>query len=368
VNACAVNGGPQKPAWLVSGTQEVQAVELPLPEAVPDKDDVPPGDTVTFTVQIPWASSFFVAGGWRWVPDTTTNTSTIVGNPCGRQVTCKVVVRERGHVEVDDIRIIGNPGGPQLTMGAKSKIISIHAPQFEVTASPTSIPSAQAVTFTASVDASIAWSITSWAWTPDSGTGGIAPNGCAVAEKVCTRTISKSGWMKATTTISPYTLTDSARVILTTCDEEVQTIIGEYQTFQVNLQPACADFTNNGGTANFSWSELNGGWAQGNPHQPWGMVTGALTTGLEATRTNYNRGGVLLTSGYRCPHGNADVGGVANSLHMHGRAGDMYSAEHTWTEEEFLLLKQAAESTNPTPVESFDWNTYPNDHHYHAAW
>jgi hypothetical protein len=94
-------------------------------------------------------------------------------------------------------------------------------------------------------------------------------------------------------------------------------------------------------------------------------VTAGLTSGLEATRTNYNRGGTQLTSGYRCPHGNAAVGGAAQSYHMHGRAADMYSASHTWTEAEFNLLKAAADQTGP--VESFSWTTY-TDHHYHAAW
>ena len=112
------------------------------------------------------------------------------------------------------------------------------------------------------------------------------------------------------------------------CDSTVSAIIAEYQQFQVNLQPSCADFANAGGTTNFSWERLNGGFTNGNPHEPWGMVRQGLTTGLEATRTNYNRGGILLTSGYRCPHGNSAVGGDSTSFHMHGRAADMYSADH----------------------------------------
>ncbi len=151
------------------------------------------------------------------------------------------------------------------------------------------------------------------------------------------------------------------------CADTVHTIIGEYTTFQVNLQPTCADFANAGGTTNFSWSELNGGWSTGNPHQPWGMVRQGLTGGLEATRTNYNRGGIRLSSGYRCPHGNQAVGGVVNSLYMHGRAADMYSADHPWTQQEFDRLRRAAGKTNPPPLELFQWTTYV-DHHLHAAW
>lgn len=113
------------------------------------------------------------------------------------------------------------------------------------------------------------------------------------------------------------------------------------------------------------WSELNGGFSTGNPHNPWGIVRLALTTGLEATRTNYNRGGIRLSSGYRCPHGNAQVGGTQQSLHVHGRAADRYSADHPWTEEEFRPLREAASLTGP--VELLSWSTYP-DHHLHAAW
>jgi hypothetical protein len=159
---------------------------------------------------------------------------------------------------------------------------------------------------------------------------------------------------------------DASAEITIGCGDERTEIIQEYATYGVNTpHPTCSEFASSGGSTNFSWSELNGGFSSGNPHSPWGIVKSGLTTGLEATRTNYNRGGITLTSGYRCPHGNYAVGGVSQSLHMRGRAADMKSAEHSWTETEFGLLKTAADATSPT--ESFFWNTYP-DHHYHAAW
>ncbi len=160
------------------------------------------------------------------------------------------------------------------------------------------------------------------------------------------------------------------------CGDERDDIIREYTFYGVSsLSPSCLNFASSGGSGNFSWSELNGGFTNGNPHNPWGIVTSGLVTGLEATRTNYNRGGILLTSGYRCPHGNNSVGGATQSYHMHGRAGDMYSEDHSWvvngtimwTEIEFNLMKAAAESTSPAPFLSFDWEMYA-DRHYHAAW
>lgn len=60
-----------------------------------------------------------------------------------------------------------------------------------------------------------------------------------------------------------------------------------------------------------------------------------------------------------------EFAGVNNSLHMQGRAADMYSASYAWTEEEFNLLRDAAMLTGPT--ESLFWHSY-SDRHYHAAW
>ena len=91
----------------------------------------------------------------------------------------------------------------------------------------------------------------------------------------------------------------------------------------------------------------------------------ALTAGLEQTRTNYNRGALRLTSGYRCPHGNRNSGGVAQSNHMQGRAIDVYSADHVWTREEFGLLRVAALLAGAT--EALDWERY-TDRHLHLAW
>jgi hypothetical protein len=151
------------------------------------------------------------------------------------------------------------------------------------------------------------------------------------------------------------------------CENTVQAIINEYVTFQVNLEPTCADFDSAGGSLHFQWPELNDDWSDGNPHEPWGMIRQGLLDGLEATRTYYNRGGIRLSSGYRCPHGNDAVGGVANSYHMHGRAADMFSADYPWTEQEFNRLRRAAGRADPAPIELLRWDTY-TDHHLHAAW
>jgi hypothetical protein len=189
-----VCGGPgfDEPAWFVSGSQQIQAVELELPKVVPNKLSVPVGDTVLFTLQVSWASSFFIGSGtgWRWVPDTTTNNSTVVNCP-RTQNTCRVVVREKGHVEVQNVNAEG------MSFDARSPMVVIGPPQFAVTATPNSVFSGQSVTFTASLNTSLAWNLAGWTWTPDSGSGGVSPNDCTTSEKTCVRTVSLPGWMKS---------------------------------------------------------------------------------------------------------------------------------------------------------------------------
>jgi hypothetical protein len=155
------------------------------------------------------------------------------------------------------------------------------------------------------------------------------------------------------------------------CHDTVRTLRAEYPVYGATPQPACAAFATGGGSTHFAWWELNGSWSTGNPHRTWGLIGQGLLRGLEDTRANYARGGILLTSGYRCPHGNAGLAGAArNSLHVHGRAADMYSADYggrNWTSTEFDRLRLAASETVPAPVQLFQWSTYA-DHHLHAAW
>jgi hypothetical protein len=133
--------------------------------------------------------------------------------------------------------------------------------------------------------------------------------------------------------------------------------------------PFCFAFRNSGGSPNFTWSELNDGWSGGNEpaHNPWGIMLDHTVAKLEETRTNFNKGGIIVSSGYRCPNGNFNVGGVANSRHMRGQAIDMYASVYGtgWTQMQFNELRDAALNTGP--VELLFYHTYP-DHHLHAAW
>jgi len=159
-----------------------------------------------------------------------------------------------------------------------------------------------------------------------------------------------------------------------TCGDERDVIIAEYPQFSVNLSPSCNDFANSGGTAHFSWPELNGrGPAStppyGNLHwesDQWGIVKGSLKTGLETTRAYYGKP-IVLTGGYRCPHGNASAGGSPTSWHVHGRAADLRSEAQYWSMPECETLRTIIDNQTNT-VELLQCDTYGQPGHLHAAW
>lgn len=150
------------------------------------------------------------------------------------------------------------------------------------------------------------------------------------------------------------------------CGDERDELAAEYTRLGWTGWP-CEKFQKSVVSAHFSWSELNDGWSGGNEssHRPWGYVDQRLIFGLEQTRGYYGRGGIRISSGYRCPNGNRSLPSAsATSLHMKGLAADMFSASHTWTEAEFNRLRNAARQAGGRTLH---WNSY-RDHHLHVAW
>lgn len=95
-------------------------------------------------------------------------------------------------------------------------------------------------------------------------------------------------------------------------------------------------------------------------------MNATLLPGLQATRRIY-RHAIVVTSGYRCPHGNSAVGGVPQSRHMAGIAADMRSVRRRWSEAEFNILKEAARRANGQPMideygAEITWDTYDDNH------
>ena len=157
------------------------------------------------------------------------------------------------------------------------------------------------------------------------------------------------------------------------CGEpEVDEIYREYRDdrYGSNIRPECEDFSSNGDSMQFTWDELNGKYSpttvvRGNPHLPWAMVTQGLKDGLDYIASNYaDFDGILLTSGYRCPHGNQIVGGVQNSYPTRGRAADLWRSG--WTETEFNRVWSVAMAGGALADELSIYTTYA-DHHLHVA-
>ena len=125
------------------------------------------------------------------------------------------------------------------------------------------------------------------------------------------------------------------------CSDERDALAAEYNDA---TEWPCTRFQDWGGTANFTWAELNGGWAGGNEssHRPYGFVTGTLQLNLQATRDAYGSP-ILITSGYRCPTGNSSTPDSSpTSNHMEGMAVDMWGLRNAWTAPEYLELMRLA--------------------------
>lgn len=154
------------------------------------------GDTVTVTASIspgtvegkdvPWTID-----STRWVPAFGTQTapcawSHFVPNNTGPTRTCRKPFTRSG-----TLTVFATVNG---TAQSKAVSVIVTPPQLTVTATPSSVVNSGSVTFVASLTpTNISWSLSSWTWRPDSGSGGIDPYGCGWTEKTCVRTIRRNG-------------------------------------------------------------------------------------------------------------------------------------------------------------------------------
>lgn len=193
------------------------------------------------------------------------------------------------------------------------------------------------------------------------------------------------------------------------CDETQREIYGEYNSAEVHggygmsppESPSSCDVIEhhlNGyrPVPHFTWSELNDGFSEGNPHSGngggWGWIQASLTQGLERLRADRGQQalgseygeGIPLSSGYRCPHGNASIPGASStSWHMTGRAADVSvkSMAGVWNDWDDMTEDEQAEVqeiwkmldylTRPGSLnqnmDPLRFNRYP-DRHFHGAW
>lgn len=66
---------------------------------------------------------------------------------------------------------------------------------------------------------------------------------------------------------------------------------------------------------------------------------------------------VKLISGYRCPHGNQNVGGVPHSYHTHGTAADLLQVG--WSKKEF---ESVAKLANELGAKTLPYTEYIDNH------
>jgi len=74
------------------------------------------------------------------------------------------------------------------------------------------------------------------------------------------------------------------------CDDPIPCEMeAEYRERNPGFTITCDMFTSSGGSAHFSWAELNGFWAGGyeSNHRPWGYISPGLPGHLEKVRVNY---------------------------------------------------------------------------------
>jgi hypothetical protein len=128
VESCSPDGHSSIPAWIVSGTQDIKAIEQQPPFAAADKQSVVEGDTVLFTLQGGFTTNFFIAsgGGWSWKPESGSGTSKLVSGCTRFTTTCRVEVNERGHIEVTNVVAEG------MTFTALSATIDVEMPSVRI--------------------------------------------------------------------------------------------------------------------------------------------------------------------------------------------------------------------------------------------
>jgi hypothetical protein len=242
------------------------------------------GFNVPWTVDsVKWAPAF----GTQPSPCTASNFQPYGGDPPTR--TCR-----RQFTRTGTLTVFATVNGD---VKQKSVAIRVNPPRLKVTASPSSVPSAQAVTFTATLTPSATtWSLSSWTWRPDSGAvgEGISPNNCAWTEKTCTRTISKSGWMKATTQLigGEYTLRDSAHVGFGNAEVRIRPTSGSWNvrpagtagTATLDLEVSVVDangqpLPNRGVALSLTATEGTGGHAHLVAKPPGGLSANPINTG-----------------------------------------------------------------------------------------
>jgi hypothetical protein len=205
----------QNPQLLVTGVQSVTAEILAPATVTPDRSTVVTGDTVTFTVSVPWTSTFVVNGGWSWVADSAGANPTVVSG-CGMHDTnCSYRIFGDGHAIAHTVHAEN-----AVDLTGTSPTVHVAPAHLSVTANPSVVASGALATFTAHRSDGHAVPVTSWVWSP----GSVSPIGplavgCAGGDSTCVTP------MQSTDTSASQTGTMTAWAVLGTATESASVAI-----------------------------------------------------------------------------------------------------------------------------------------------
>lgn len=208
----------QNPQLLLTGSQTVTAEILAPATVTPDRSTVVTGDTVTFTVSVPWTTTFVVNGGWTWVADSAGANPTVVSG-CGmHDSNCSYRIFGDGHAVAHTVHAEN-----AVDLTGTSPTVHVAPARLTLTANPTHVASGALVTFTAHRADAGAVSVQTWVWTPGAGTPpGPLATGCSGGDSTCVTPIantnpdsgaSQTGTMTAWAVIG--TASESASVAVT---------------------------------------------------------------------------------------------------------------------------------------------------------
>jgi hypothetical protein len=143
----------------------------------------------------------------------------------------------------------------------------------------------------------------------------------------------------------------------TGCGDQRDAIIAEYPQYGASSTPGCSDFTNDGHSDHFSFSELK------SPDAGWAILTVDLLAGLEVTRMAEGGSPITISRAYSTPAHNFEVsqGATPDSQHIYGDAADMATGgvQTTWD-----TLREAARSS----LACVEPENISKISHVHADW
>ena len=141
------------------------------------------------------------------------------------------------------------------------------------------------------------------------------------------------------------------------CGDDRDSIVPEYQVRGIRV-PSCTELSSNVRSLHFTFGDYNY-----NGYHGWVWITSTLRRGMDQVRKVHGAR-LVMSSGYRCPDKNDDVGGLSDSLHQFGRAADIDVALSNLGETEIELLVRTMQNEH----EELDIVVKRDKNYIHFEW